>query len=112
MAASAQHKRGDTFLYAAVLRESKTGPVIDLSGWTIASMIRDADGVLIEELVVTVTDAANGAYTISAADTTAWPVGLAYWDIEYTDTHGVIQSTDTVTVSILQDITFPDPVEP
>jgi hypothetical protein len=108
--ASITHKRGDTFRFAAVLRESKTGPVIDLGGWVIASMIRAADtDALIAELTVTVTNAAQGAFTLRADDTDAWPVGTAYWDIQYTDPGTVIQSTETISVQILEDVTYPDP---
>ena len=109
MATSIQHKRGDTFLFSAVLRESKTGPVTDLTNWEIASMIRDADDVLIDEVTVTVTNAANGAYTLRVDETTAWPVGAAYWDIQYTDDSGIIRSTETIPVQIIEDITYPDP---
>lgn len=109
MATSIQHKRGDTFLFEAVLRESKNGPVIDITDWTLESMVRDADSVLIAELDVTVTDAAQGEYTVSADDTSDWPVGLAYWDIQYTDDAGVIRSTDTIALAIIQDITYPEP---
>lgn len=104
-----QHKRGDTFLYAAALLESKTGPVINIADWTITSMIRDLDGMLIADLTVTITDAAQGEYTVSLDDTADWPVGWAQWDIQYEDDGGVIKSTETVRVKIVQDVTYPDP---
>lgn len=109
MATSIQHKRGDTFLFSAVLRESKTGPVTNLTSWEVASMIRDAEDVLIDEVTVTVTDAVNGAYTLRVDDTTAWPVGTAYWDIQYTDSADVIRSTETITLLIIEDVTYPEP---
>jgi hypothetical protein len=111
MATSITHKRGDTFLYDAVLRQSKSGPVIDLTDWTIASMIRDGEDVLIEELTVTVTNAALGEYSIRVDDTTAWPVGTAYWDIQYTDSNDIIRSTDTMNLNIIEDVTYPEPAE-
>lgn len=107
--ASIQHKRGDTFLYAAVLRESKTGPVIDILDWTITSKIRDLDGALIADLDVTITDGLLGEFSIRKDDTTAWPIGWAVWDIEYRNYSGVITSTETVRVRILPDVTYPDP---
>lgn len=109
MATTVQHKRGDTFLFIAVLRETKTGPVIDLTDWTIASMVRDADDVLVDQVTVTVTDAANGAYSLRVDDTTAWPVGTTYWDIQYTDADSIIRSTETIALQIIEDITYPEP---
>lgn len=103
-----EHKRGDTFLYSATLKETATGPAIDLSGWQIAAMIRDADLNLIDSITVTVTDAAQGEYTLSVDDTTAWPITKARLDIQYTDDAGVIRSTDTIGLKIVQDITYPD----
>lgn len=107
--ATVEHKRGDTFLYSAVLKETKTGPVIDIRGWTITSMIRDLDGLLIADLTVSITDGEQGEYTVSADDTAAWPVGWAQWDIQYVDDGNVIKSTETVRVKIVQDVTYPDP---
>lgn len=109
MATSITHKRGDTFLFSAALRASKTGPATDVTDWDITSMIRDAEDVLIDEITVTVTDAANGAYALRVDDTTAWPIGTAYWDIQYIDDSGIIRSTETIQVQIIEDITYPDP---
>ncbi len=109
MALTLEHKRGDTFRFSAVLRETKTGPAMDLTGWTIASMVRDADSVLIDTLTVTVTDAAAGEYSLLVEDTSAWPVGQAYWDIQYTDDGDVIRSTETIRLNIIEDVTYPEP---
>ena len=109
MATTVSHKRGDTFVYSAVIRESKSGPAIDLTGWTIASMIRDADSLLIADLDVSITTAASGAYAIRADITDEWPIGQAYWDIQYTDADGVIRSTETINLQIIEDVTYPEP---
>jgi hypothetical protein len=101
-----EHKRGDTFLYDAALKETATGPAIDITDWVIAAQIRAVDLTLIEDITVTVTDAAQGEYELYVADTTTWPIGKARMDVQYTDNTGVIRSTETIDVKIIQDQTF------
>lgn len=96
-------KRGDTFLMAC----TRTGT--NIAGWTIASMLRDKNDALIAECNVTITNAAQGQYTVRVDDTTAWPVESLYWDIEYIDDGGVVQSTETVRVNVKKDQTRPVP---
>ena len=97
------HKRGDTFLMAC----TRTGT--NIASWTIASMLRDKNDALIAECEVTVTNAAQGQYTLRVDDTTAWPVESLYWDIQYIDDGGIIQSTETIRVRVKPDVTYPEP---
>lgn len=94
-------KRGDTFT-ALAQREG-----VDITNTTIRSQIRF--GAWSHELTVTVTDAANGEFTLSAsADwTRLWPTGTARWDIEYTD-NGNVHSTETIALTIVEDVTHDD----
>lgn len=92
-------KRGDTFSLAATANGE------DITSWTIQSQIRDNADVLISELVVTKTDAANGEYTLTHSGvTTAWPLKMLYCDIQYT-VGGVISSTETFKVNVIGDVT-------
>lgn len=91
-------KRGDTFEALC----QRVG--VDITATTIRSQIRA--GSWVQELDVTKTNAATGEYTLSAtaADAELWPIGLAQWDIEYTDA-GNVRSTETVKLRIVEDIT-------
>jgi hypothetical protein len=100
-------KRGDTFSYAAAVTNGKKGPPINISGWTIRSQIRTTTDQLLVELSVEMTDSVNGAYRLYYdGSTTAWPIGNANMDIEYTE-NGKVKSTDTVVIKIVKDITLP-----
>lgn len=95
-----EHKRGDTFLFSCTRADT------DLTDWTIASQVRDISLNLIATCDVTITDAAEGKFTVQVDDTTAWPIDLLLWDIQYTDNAGIIQSTETVRVKVKQDVTY------
>jgi hypothetical protein len=102
-----QIKRGDTLDLDCRVYEYAGGPALNLSGWTIRSQVRKRSGALVEVLVVTITDAAQGRYTLSApaAKTALWTPDQARMDIEYTDPSGVVQSTETTTLDIIADVT-------
>lgn len=98
-ATTIQHKRGDTFIANCVRTDT------DITDWTITSQIRDMDEELVADCDVTITDAAEGQYTVRVDDTENWPVGFLLWDVECIDTANVKQSTDTIRVRVLADIT-------
>lgn len=84
------HKKGDTFTYYARWTQGDSDIPVDLTGLTIASQVRAEN--FIDDLVVTITDAANGEFTISAtaASTKLWPVtdspgSRLFSDIKITD---------------------------
>ena len=95
-------KRGDTFLYTASLSDD-AGPT-NITGWTIASQVRDDNDALVATLNVTVTNAALGQFTVRHDDTSAWPARLV-WDLQYTDAAGVVRSTETIVLSVMADVT-------
>ena len=100
-----RHKRGDTFQYDCVVQESKKGPPLDLTGWTIRSQLRDLRDHLICEFCITIVNAVEGRYRLSAGDTSDWVPGAAAMDIEYRDAGGVVRSTETMAVTVLKDET-------
>lgn len=100
-------KRGDTFLPAIAVTDGAGAP-LSLAGWLIKSQIRDATQRLVADLDVINRVDASGTYTLRPAATTpeaGWPVGDHLWDIQYTNPAGVVMSTDTILVSVLQDVT-------
>lgn len=103
--ATITHKRGDTFVLSCTLENE--GVPVDITGWTIASQVRDNSDQLLQALTVTVTSATGGAFDLSAtpAETETWGVQQYLCDIEFIDQTGEVNSTDTFTLSVLRDIT-------
>jgi hypothetical protein len=99
-------KRGDTLaLDCQALSAPKTPQ--SLAGWTIRAQIRDRAKAMLADLMVTIEDAAEGRYVLTAGSeiTAAWATGPARMDIEYTDPGDVVQSTETLIVDIIEDVT-------
>lgn len=99
-------KRGDTLRLDCQLLDSDGVTAIDLTGWTVRSQIREADGTLIDDLTVMMGTLIEGRYSL-IAEATDWPVSdiPARMDVEYTDDVGVVQSTETIMVQIVADET-------
>lgn len=100
-------KRGDTLALDCQALATADGPAIDLTGWALRAQVRTHAGALLAELSVTVTDATEGRYSLGAlaATTATWAPGMAIMDIEYTDPEGVVQSSETVVIHLLADVT-------
>lgn len=103
------HKRGDTYTYYARWTQGDSDLPVNLTGLVITSQIR-SEG-FVDNLVVTVTDAANGEFTISAsADSTKlWPItdsiaSRLFSDIQIVDGTNVV-SSETFQIILLEDIT-------
>lgn len=98
-------KRGDTFLMSCTYSDNADLP-IDITNVTIKSQVRDAQGVLLQELVVTKLDQVTnkGKFTLGTVSGYSFPLGRHSWDIEYTS-NGQVQSTETIFLNIIQDIT-------
>ena len=99
------HKRGDTFELSSTIENAGVG--VDITSWTISSQARDEADAVLQTFTVTKTDAANGAFTVSAtaAQTELWPIGSYQMDIEFIEGGGEVNSTETFTLSVLRDIT-------
>lgn len=103
--ATITHKRGDTFELSATVEN--LGVAVDITGWTITSQARDEADLILQTFAVTKTDAASGAFTVSATSTQteAWGLGNYQMDIEFVEAGGEVNSTETFTLSVLRDIT-------
>lgn len=98
-------KRGDTFDYSSPIRiVDGDGNTVDMTGWSVASSVKLPDNSTVE-LTADWTDATNTAVRLQYADTSAWPAGVAYIDIEFTSGGGAIVSTDTASFVISEDLT-------
>lgn len=99
------HKRGDTFSLACTVENA--GVPVNITSWTITSQARDAADTVLQSFAVTKTDATNGAFTVAATSTQteAWSLGTYSMDIEFVESGGEVNSTETFTLSVLRDIT-------
>lgn len=97
-------KRGDTFRLDGTYIEDRVAAALPTG---IKAQLRNASGTLVAELTVTRTDAPNGKYSLSTSvDTSSWTPGqLLYGDIEFTDSSGVVVSTETYLVNVIKDQT-------
>lgn len=102
--ATVTFKRGDT-LPINYTRIDANGAAVDITGSTVrCEMVRDASRVV---LTCSITNAAAGAVYISLtpAQTTDLALGDYKADVQFTDASGVVQSSETFTVTCLEDIT-------
>ena len=99
-------KRGDTFSLDCQVFEADGVTPTDITAWTIRSQVRTTAGALLTSLTAAITTAADGEYTLTAlpVDTATWP-RAARMDIEYTDSGGVVLSTETLALDVVRDIT-------
>ena len=93
-------KRASTF-GASCTYTPETGGPADLTGVSIASDVRDANGK-IYACAVTVIDPTH--FSISYDNTSGWALGSAYWDIRFS-TNGVVFFSDTVVLNIINNVT-------
>src|SRR6056297_930669 len=102
--ATITHKRGDTFELSCTLENQ--GVAVDITNFTITSQLRLSDDTLLQALTVTVTDAAAGAFTLSATstETEVWDVAAYECDIEFID-DGEVNSSETFVLNVIKDIT-------
>jgi hypothetical protein len=99
-------KRGDTFRIEAVFRVD--GAPTDLTGWNVECQLRDRDDTAIEMQIDLAVQADNpGQFLISpdGDDTSAWPLQRLRGDIQFTNPDGVVASTVTFIVPVVEDIT-------
>ena len=103
--ATITHKRGDTFELSCTLENE--GVAVDITNFTITSQLRLPDDTLLQALTVTVTDAAAGAFTLSATsnETEGWGVASYQCDIEFIEGSGEVNSSETFVLNVIKDIT-------
>ena len=98
------HKRGSAFVFQATYSVSNLP--VNLDGYVITSQIRDSEGNLVADLVVTMADqgTAPGQYSLNCDDTTEWMLGDLRWDIRYlSDSRPVI--TETLIIRLVRQVT-------
>lgn len=102
-----KHKRGDTFDRIAYF------PTIDADSPFIGSVptcqLRTMQGVLIADVTTAWTDPDTALFIgLHVADTQAWPVGPAIFDIQFTwsSAPGIISSSTKI-LHIIEDVTRP-----
>lgn len=95
-------KRGDTFSYATTLTTPFGTPLSGVAA-QMASQVRDGEDLLIA--ILTIIETTPGTYVLSCADTSGWPVGNLFTDIQYVDAGGTITSTETLVISVTEDVT-------
>jgi hypothetical protein len=98
------HKQGDTLEWVITLMDGEFPA--DISSWVIRAQVRSGD-TLIFNLTVTVVSAIMGQFRLSAtaAETDVWPAGSLSCDVEFTDTDSNVFSTETFTITVLEDVT-------
>ena len=103
-------KRGDTVGFELEFKD-QTGAPIDITGWkfflTMKSSLDDADGSAVIAVDVTAhSDPTNGKTLIKAPDGAADSLdGDYYYDIQYKDTSGVIETVMSGIASFDKDVT-------
>jgi len=106
MLRTANFKRGDTFSLKCTWKVD--GTPTSITGLTIASQVRSASGALIATLNVVPENQTThpGAYALVAAnpDTSRWPLGDAYCDIQIDD-QGIDRSSETFIIPVIEDVT-------
>jgi hypothetical protein len=106
------HKQGDTFSLSCSWKDPN-GTAINLTGYTILSKVRVTTGTTFTDtLTSTITTAASGLFTLSATptQTASWPLtsgqyGKLYCDVQFTSPTGVVTSSDTFEVVVVEEIT-------
>lgn len=98
-------KRGDTFTLACTYKQN--GVVYDVTNLTIRSQVRNSYGALVEELTVTKADQGTnpGVFVLAAAGPMNWPVDILSCDIQFSDTGGIVRSTQTFQIPVAEGIT-------
>lgn len=101
------HKVGDSFTRVLTIpTEFGDGYFV---GWVPRSQFRDAEGVLIAEVVCEWLDpVTTRVLKLRVVNTTTWPLGTALIDVQFTRTaDGEVMSTTTAKLTVVQDVTEP-----
>lgn len=98
-------KRGDEFAFDFQAFDDETGLPVDLTGMTISSAVKLR--AFSDTLTVTVIDAANGEYRLSApvAKTALWPPAKLACDVKFDAGAGHVRRTITFHVEVDEEVT-------
>lgn len=97
-------KQGATFRLSGTATQD-SGAAFDLTGATLSAKLRDAADALVATLTVALVSAGAGTFTVSAASTDAWPVGLLRGDILIVLAGGEKTFTQTFHVRVEKPVT-------
>ena len=102
-------KRGDTWSQSFEWRQgSETGDPVDLTGCTARCHVRDRADTLIADVTDYLTvDGPAGTVDLALVPTETFPVAKLQFDIELTWPDGTVQSTETMTLRVIEDVTLP-----
>lgn len=93
-----EHKRGDTFEYAAVL------PSDEFVDWVPSCQVRDGSGALVAQ--VSASWVSDIALNLLVHDTSNWPLGYARFDIRLVrPVDGYVRTTTPVEFTIVETVT-------
>lgn len=93
-----EHKRGDTFEYAAVL------PSDEFADWVATCQVRDGSDQLVANVAATWTS--DSAINLLVADTSNWKLGSARFDIRLQRaSDGYVRTTSPVEFTIVETVT-------
>jgi hypothetical protein len=102
-------KRGDTWSQSFEWRQgSETGDPVDLTGCTARCHVRDRSDALIADVTDYLTvDGPAGSVDLALVPTENFPAAKLQFDIELTWPDGTVQSTETMVLRVLEDVTLP-----
>lgn len=108
-------KRGDTLPLAGTLtvREQSVDVTsqTDFSAWRISCQVRSgqtsADTLLGEATLAFIDGTSSFAGSVPASVTAAFPVGTAYLDLRFIDGDGVVSSTQTIKLDVMEPVSEP-----
>jgi len=104
-----EHKRGDSLSLMGEIPESyEDGFFV---GWAVSSQIRTAQYYsLVDNLTVEWVDPLTSReFLLTKTDTSAWPVGNCVIDVQFVREDGFTKSTDTMQITVIRDVTYPEP---
>lgn len=96
-------KRGDTMLLTVTYKVD--GVATSVTDIDIASQVRQKQGNLVATMNVAKLGG-TGQFTLtpSVADTSEWPLGLVYCDIQFSQS-GAVRSTETFGINVVEEVT-------
>lgn len=99
-----ERKRGDTLSFYATIIDVDTGEPITTAAENIKSQMRTMYDELIDEFTVSKTEIPGEYYLKANGDPNTYPLMTLNIDIQIND-NDVTSSTDTFTITIVQDVT-------
>lgn len=85
--------------------DAPNGGVADLTGCAFASQVRDALGTLVATMTVTAVASQPGSVQIAVSDTTQWPPGQLWCDLNVTWPNGLTTPTRPWMLTMLRGVT-------